>query len=146
MTNYAEQLEVLMEQYEKQRADLIDTQKRIREISVTVTAPKRTVSVTVSHGEITDISFPNGAYRSMAPAELASVLMKTIASARRKAINEAAAILQPHMPEGLSVAAMMGGDYDPADVLPETPRTPESVMEFMERRIHADQQRPTGKD
>jgi acyl-CoA reductase-like NAD-dependent aldehyde dehydrogenase len=71
-------------------------------VSGTATAPRQVVSVTVGPaGAITALRFPTNAYKSMAPAELAAVIMKTAEEARTLARDGLAELLGP-LPDGIS--------------------------------------------
>ncbi|MFD9890250.1 YbaB/EbfC family nucleoid-associated protein [Amycolatopsis sp. NPDC059027] len=124
-SSYDERIGDLLADYRRQCDQLSETQRKLKEISVTATAPGRAVAVTVgAQGEISDLSFPTPAYRRMAPAELAAVLLATIADARQQATAEMEALLKPHLPEEFR---------DLADgVLPEHPPMTEDVRGLVE--------------
>ena len=112
-SSHTEQLDQLLTQFQQQQRAMVEIQQRLREIRVTVTAPRRVVSVTVGHGgHVTDVKLPTAAYKKMPPVELAGVLTETIANAQRKAADEAAALMAPHMPPGLDAKAMFAGELD----------------------------------
>ncbi|OLR92311.1 hypothetical protein BJP25_22945 [Actinokineospora bangkokensis] len=111
-----------MAHYRDQRASALDYQRRLGEVAATATSPRRVVSVTVGgQGQVTDVSFPTGAYKRMAPAELASAILSTIAEARDKALDEAADLLAPMLPPGLDARQVMRGQADIGAVLPPEP-------------------------
>lgn len=85
---YDQQIEDLLEQYRRQRAEAVETRQRINGTTSTATAPRQAVKITVgAQGEVTAIEFPTGAYRRMAPKELADVLLTTIRQARSEALR-----------------------------------------------------------
>ncbi|SHH05880.1 YbaB/EbfC family nucleoid-associated protein [Streptoalloteichus hindustanus] len=129
-SDYDERIDELMAEYRRRRAGLAEMQRRIRRISVTVTSPNRAVSVTASvRGEITELSFPSGAYRGMAPAELSALLLSTMDEARKAAHAEMVEVMRPHMPTGLSFGDLLGGDADA--LLPERPPMTDAVRELV---------------
>lgn len=68
--------------------------RRLAGISVSATAPRNVVTVTVGqYGQIKDLSFPSAAYRGMAPADLAETLMNTLRQAQAQAREEVAILL-----------------------------------------------------
>jgi DNA-binding protein YbaB len=130
---YDQQVEGLLAEYEKQRQQAIDTRQRINELTGTATAPRQTVKVTVSaQGEIQTIEFPTGAYRRMAPKELADALTDTINAARAKALEQVAELMSAQLPEGVNFADLLQGRVDPTVLLPDTPEMPDGVRDFLE--------------
>ncbi|GAA4545205.1 YbaB/EbfC family nucleoid-associated protein [Amycolatopsis samaneae] len=124
-SSYDERIGDLLADYRRQRDELAETRRKIEEISVTATAPGRAVTVTVgAQGEISELGFPTPAYRRMAPAELATVLLTTIADARRRATAEMEAVLKPHVPPEFRDLA--------AGVVPEHPPMTEDVRRLVE--------------
>ncbi|MGM1060381.1 YbaB/EbfC family nucleoid-associated protein [Saccharothrix sp. Mg75] len=112
---HTEQLGRLLAEYREQQQALLDVQSRLKDIRATATAPRRSVSVTAGHGGgVEEIKFPTAAYKRMAPAELAAALVDTIAAAQRKAADEAADLMAPHMPPGFDAKAVVAGELDPA--------------------------------
>jgi DNA-binding protein YbaB len=66
--------------------------QRIRDSSTTVQDRERQLSVTVGgHGELTGLVFHGEVYHDLAPAELADLIVKTVASAAAKARRKAVA-------------------------------------------------------
>jgi hypothetical protein len=73
--------------------------RRLAEVTVSATAPRKVVTITVGqHGQIIDMHFPSGAYRGMAPADLASTLMQTLRQAQAQAREEVALLTASVMP------------------------------------------------
>ncbi|MFB9909028.1 YbaB/EbfC family nucleoid-associated protein [Allokutzneria oryzae] len=134
-TSYTEQVEHLMAQYREQYEALQRTQRRLREISCTVTAPRQTVSVTAGHGGvITDVKFPTGAYKRMAPAELAAAVLSTITEAQDKAAAEAAEAVAPSLPPGVDARKLFTGDVDLQSLLSPEPQLNDAVRDVMNIR------------
>ncbi|MEV0056809.1 YbaB/EbfC family nucleoid-associated protein [Saccharopolyspora shandongensis] len=133
--SHAEQLEQLLAQYQRQFAEVKETQRRLREISCTVTAPRRTVAVTVGHGGVVkDIEFPTGAYKRMAPADLASAVLKVIADAQQQARREAADLMAPSLPPGVDAQKLFSGDIDIQSLLKPEPELHEVTRDVMNIR------------
>lgn len=119
---HAERLEQLRAQYLEQIADLRDTQRKMREISCTVTAPRQVVSVTVGHGGfVKDVRFPNSAYKKLAPAELSSVIVKAIADAQQQVARETATLMAPMLPPGVDAEKLFSGELDVDSFVPAEP-------------------------
>ncbi|MEW1773106.1 YbaB/EbfC family nucleoid-associated protein [Streptomyces sp. NPDC086777] len=130
---YDQQIEDLLEQYRRQRDEAARTRRRINETTATVTAPRQTVKVTVgAQGEVTAIEFPTGAYRRMAPKELADVLLTALRQARAEALEGVAGVLAEQLPPGVTVPDLLQGRVDPAAVLPEDPAMPDPVRDYVD--------------
>jgi DNA-binding protein YbaB len=107
---FAGELQGMLDELQKQHEKMAATQREVAKVSATATAPKQAFKVTVgAQGEITEISFPTEAYRTMAPAELASVIKKTIGKARVQAAEEMTGLLSGYLPEGFSLADVARG-------------------------------------
>ncbi|MEU5309375.1 YbaB/EbfC family nucleoid-associated protein [Streptomyces sp. NPDC021562] len=130
---YDRQIEDLLEQYRRQRDEAAETRRRINETTATVTAPRQTVKITVgAQGDVTAIEFPTGAYRRMAPKELADVLLTTLRQARAEALEGVTGVLSGQLPPGVTVPDLLQGRVDPAAVLPEDPAMPDSVRDYVD--------------
>ena len=94
----------------------------MRTATATVKSSKGLVTVTVGpQGEITELTFNTRGYRSMAPAELSTVLTETIAKARAEVAEQMRAAVTPFLPAGLAFDDMRAGKVDWAAMLPERP-------------------------
>lgn len=134
-TQHSEQLDQLIAQYRRQFAEVKDTQRRLREISCTATAPRQVVSVTAAHGGmVTDIKFPTGAYKRLAPAELASAVLKTITEAQEQARREAADVIAPSLPPGMDARKLFSGDFDVQSLLKPEPELQDVTRDVMNIR------------
>ncbi|MFG3165556.1 YbaB/EbfC family nucleoid-associated protein [Streptomyces sp. NPDC048200] len=130
---YDQQIEDLLGEYRRQREQAAETRRRINATTSTATAPRQTVKVTVgAQGEVTAIEFPTGAYRRMAPKELADVLLATIQQARSEALDGVAGVLAGELPPGVTVADLLQGRVDPTALLPEDPAMPDSVRDYVD--------------
>jgi len=122
-------------------ADLRAQREKIREFDAAmavrktvVTSKNRMVSATVdSKGKLVELSFKGNRYRSMAPAELASLIVETVGTAQENALKEtltAAAELIPHARKfaGLEGGLDLDGMFDEAVRIAERP-LPESGVD-----------------
>ncbi|AVZ71606.1 hypothetical protein SLUN_04780 [Streptomyces lunaelactis] len=132
-TPYDQQIDDLLELYRTQREEAVETRRRISGTTATATAPRQTVKVTVSaQGEVTAVEFPTGAYRRMAPKELADALLTTIRQARAQALEEAGAVVSAQLPPGVAMADLLQGKLDPTAVLPDDPAMPDHVRDYVD--------------
>nr|WP_052478119.1 YbaB/EbfC family nucleoid-associated protein [Kibdelosporangium sp. MJ126-NF4]CEL16306.1 hypothetical protein [Kibdelosporangium sp. MJ126-NF4]CTQ94230.1 hypothetical protein [Kibdelosporangium sp. MJ126-NF4] len=87
--------------------------KQLTEMTVTVTAPSRSVSVTVNGlGAVTSVGFPTKTYRTMAPAELGDLITRTIEKARAEGLAKAEAEAAIPTVPGFSHTDSMSGKVD----------------------------------
>jgi hypothetical protein len=99
--------------YQQQREQLTQAREKLNTVTNSVTSPRQVVTATVGrHGEVIGLAFPTSAYKRMAPAELASVIIKTIQEAREKSLNQSADLLKPMLPKGFSAEDMLSGKTD----------------------------------
>lgn len=121
-TGYAQQMEEALAQYQRRRKELAAFQRDAAEIAVTVTAPRKVVSVTIGNGgTVKEIKFPTTAYKNLSGPELAKVLVKTIEDARSQALDKVAELLAPMLPPGLDARQVVRGSADLDTVMPEDP-------------------------
>ncbi|GAA2713722.1 YbaB/EbfC family nucleoid-associated protein [Actinoplanes palleronii] len=133
--NGSERIEQLFAEYQRQRDNLADMQRKMSEISASATSPRREVTVTVGqNGVLTDIQFANGTYRRMTPSDLTAVVMTTFAEAKEAAMDQAAQILAPMLPDGLNAADLVRGKAGADAYLPAEPRIATSVREMLGMR------------
>jgi YbaB/EbfC DNA-binding family protein len=124
MANDEQALADAMTALRERRASLARLRADLGSVSGTATAPRQVVSVTVGpRGRLTDLRFPTGAYRAMAPAELAEVITKTVADAHAQAMARWADLLAPMLPAGLSAEAVLAGTADLNDLVSDEPHT-----------------------
>lgn len=121
MTNNEQMLADAMNALRQRRSALTQLREDLKAVSATATAPRRVVSATVGpRGELTDLRFPTGVYRSLTPAELAAVITKTVADAHAQATARWAELLTPLLPGGLTADAVLSGTADLGDLAPRT--------------------------
>lgn len=121
-TGYEQQMEEALAQYQRRREELVAFQRDAAGIAVTVTAPRKVVSVTIGNGGIVkEIKFPTTAYKNLSGPELAKVLVTTIEDARSQALDKVADLLAPMLPPGLDPRQVVRGSADLDRVMPEDP-------------------------
>jgi hypothetical protein len=126
----SEKLDHLREEYRRKLGQVQETQRLLKEISCTVTSPRKEVSVTVAHGGVVkEVKFPTAAFKRMAPTELATLLTKTIADAQQAATRETAAVFAPTLPPGIDATRLFSGEVDLHEMLPEEPVFPEHLRD-----------------
>ncbi|MEN8651635.1 YbaB/EbfC family nucleoid-associated protein [Streptomyces sp. 21So2-11] len=109
-----EHLAEALAEFEETRAKLSEAGAAAARISATVMSKDRSVEATVgAQGQLTNLRFPSTQYRTMPPAQLASVLMATIGAARTQATEQLMDVYRPFGPiPGMSPTgeASTGGD------------------------------------
>jgi hypothetical protein len=107
------QVEQAYAELERQRDALADIRRDLAAAQTTVTSKNRALAVTVdSRGAVTGIKFLTGGYRSMAAAELAQLLVDTIASARSHAMESTVERFRALLPPGMPLLDMINGAVD----------------------------------
>lgn len=108
---------------DRQRSpDLSRLRSDIAALTATVVAPRGIVSVTVGNaGEVTGLSFPSAAYRSLTPTELATTITETIAAARDEVLDQVADLLAPMLPPTLDARRLLRGELEPPEEPPIAP-------------------------
>ncbi|MER7011914.1 YbaB/EbfC family nucleoid-associated protein [Saccharopolyspora sp. NPDC000359] len=121
-------VEMLQEEFERQRANVGEMQRRLGGISATAVSPRREVSVSVGNqGELTEIKFPSSAHRRLPAKELAELITRTYREAREKVMNQVVDAMSPALP-GIDAKALLSGKL-PADALP-MPELPPLIEEL----------------
>ncbi|XVV13940.1 YbaB/EbfC family nucleoid-associated protein [Actinoplanes sp. CA-131856] len=106
-------LEQAMAEFEQHKAKVAGFEARMAEAATTVVAKNRALSVTVNaQGEPTEVKFLTGAYRTMAPAELGSLVAETVRAAQHDARQQAASLFAELLPGGMPVLDMLTGPVD----------------------------------
>ncbi|MBO4209043.1 YbaB/EbfC family nucleoid-associated protein [Micromonospora echinofusca] len=118
----------------QQRENMTRFQDGFGSVSGTAMAPKRLLSVTVNaQGEITELKFLNQGYRSMAGAELASVIMTTIKEAQRDARSRLAEQVGSVGLPGAEVSDLVDGQVDWNAALNDALSVPQSFLDLLQR-------------
>ncbi|MEV5541679.1 YbaB/EbfC family nucleoid-associated protein [Saccharopolyspora shandongensis] len=120
--SFQDKLEQILAEYQRNRENLDSVQARMAEASSTATAPRNIVSATVDiHGQVTAVAFPTNAYKNMAPAELANAVRDTVRKAQQMAREEMVGLMEPMMPEGMSMGGAEPGKIDIDRLFPKNP-------------------------
>ncbi|MEW2443175.1 YbaB/EbfC family nucleoid-associated protein [Micromonospora marina] len=131
--SYDQHIEALTATYRQQLADLQDMQTAVAGVTASASGPRNSVSVTVDgEGAVVDLGFPTGAYRTMAPAELATLIRDVLGEARARAVDEVQAIVRRYRPGDGSLDLDEGLD-DWCRLLPSEPVVPPMVREYLQR-------------
>jgi len=101
-------------------AELRAQREKIREFDATVASRKtvmksknQMVSATVdSRGKLVELSLKGNRHRSMAPAELASLIVETVAKAQDAALKESLTAAAKLVPDAMRFARLDDGDLD----------------------------------
>lgn len=129
-SQYEQELEQSLALYQRRREELAEFQRGMAAISVTVTAPRKIVSVTMGNaGEIREVRFPTPAYKNLTPIELGAVLTRTIEDARSEALDKAAELLSGMLPPGIDAKLLVRGKADLARMMPADPLEPNDVFD-----------------
>jgi hypothetical protein len=80
---------------------------------------------------MTDIRFPTGAHKRLAPADLTELIMTTYTEAKENVMQQAAATLAPMLPDGMDAQALVRGTAGTDAYLPKEPRMATSVREML---------------
>jgi DNA-binding protein YbaB len=129
-------VEMLRDEYERQVTNLSEMQQRLSEISATAVSPRRELSVTVGNqGVITELKFLTSAYRQLAKNELSDLVMRTIADAREKAIEQTAQLMAPMLPPGFNAKDLLTGAASAEALAPDESKLPPLLRERMHRQV-----------
>jgi DNA-binding protein YbaB len=110
----------MQDQMEAALAELRAQQEKISEFSAAmaartteVTSKNRMISAKVdSQGKLVELSFKGNRYRQIAPAELGTLVVETVAKAQDIATKETMEAAAALMPEGMGLPGAAGRDVD----------------------------------
>ncbi|MGP4017782.1 YbaB/EbfC family nucleoid-associated protein [Saccharopolyspora sp. 5N708] len=106
-----------LEMFEQEQAKLAEFQRRLAETSTVVESRNHLLTVTLDgNGELSELKFNTTAYRSMAPAELASVITETLQKARAQSLRTMQELMGGPV-AGLDINEIATGEADLAAVL-----------------------------
>jgi DNA-binding protein YbaB len=121
-------------EFEQQKVAISGFEREVAAAQTTVTAKNRAVSVTVDgRGDLVEIKFPTNLYRTMAPAELGSLLVETTKTARDQARESAADMFRGLVPAGVPVLDMLNGSVDFDEMMREAMRVVNESLPGMTR-------------
>jgi hypothetical protein len=104
---------------ERRMAAIVDAQRRVAELAVSVRSRDRSVTVGLgAGGALSELTFHTTAYRDMAPAELSRLLLDTVSAARAEYAAQVADAMAP-VREGavLPFEDVMAGRFDISEFL-----------------------------
>jgi hypothetical protein len=104
---------------ERRMAAIVDAQRRVAELAVSVRSRDRSVTVGLGAGGVlSELTFHTTAYRDMAPAELSRLLLDTVSAARAEYAAQVADAMAP-VREGavLPFEDVMAGRFDISEFL-----------------------------
>lgn len=136
MRDFEAEAEEALARYRELRKDANNLQRQALEISCTAVSKRQSVKITVNvQGEITSIEFPTGAYKRMAPTELAEAIKSTAQEAKAAALDELNALMEPRMSMGLNFKDLIQGKADLTAALPEEPFMADGVAAYLRREL-----------
>lgn len=128
-------VEDIMREHREQLAQAAQLQRAVAGVTATAADLRRAVRVTVgARGELTALEFPTGAYRRMAPQELAALIVATATAAAERAAARVAGLAAPTLPSGLDVGRLLSGSAGVGEIFGERRPVPGE---------HADHDQPT---
>lgn len=103
---------------DEERRRLAEISRIRREETTTVHAKDKSVSMTFDgSGELTELKFNGNKYRSMAPAELASLLIETVKLGRSRSMAKMTELMSSDSTPGIDIAGIASGKVDPSEVI-----------------------------
>ncbi|MFC4563425.1 YbaB/EbfC family DNA-binding protein [Nocardiopsis mangrovi] len=78
----------------------------------------RAISAKINaEGQLVELKFRTGSYKSMAPAELSAAVMDVVERARDRMQDRVLEAYAPFAPEGTDMEAARAGGFDPAKMM-----------------------------
>ncbi|TDD42213.1 YbaB/EbfC family nucleoid-associated protein [Saccharopolyspora elongata] len=103
---------------EEQQAKLAEFQHKLAETTTRVESPDRVVAIVLDgQAELREIKFLNTDYRTMAPAELGEVLLRTIQQGRAKAAEKVQELLPAEAFGDVDLHGLACGEADLGEML-----------------------------
>jgi hypothetical protein len=111
-------VEEAMAALEREREKLGKLSELWRDARTTVRAKDQSLSMTFDgRGELVELVFNEGKYRSLAPAQLASVVVETLQRGKAESLAKVAELMGTSGPSGLDYGAVASGKADPQSLL-----------------------------
>ncbi len=111
-------MEDALARFEAERQRLRDFEARLAEASTTVLAKDRSMSMTFDgHGELTALTFNGASHRSMAPAELAHVIVETVRAGRKQSLATMSELMGGPVLADVDVADLASGAVQMSELL-----------------------------
>lgn len=125
MTDWSSQYKSLEEANEAALASLEREQRKLAEVTKTMSEGSTTVrakdrSLTIDfdgRGEITAINFQGTKYRGMAPAELSHVLLETIRTGRAQCLQKLTEVMGQDLLPGVNFGDLASGKMNAEEIL-----------------------------
>lgn len=112
-SGFESSLNDMLAEIQKQREELMRFQRGVPEISGSARSKRRQVSAVVdARGDLVELKFHGSAFRSLASAELANIIVETIRDARAEAHRQLWDVVGESFPGGTGFAELVSGDYD----------------------------------
>ncbi|NLU81065.1 YbaB/EbfC family nucleoid-associated protein [Micromonospora sp. HNM0581] len=106
-------LEEALSMLAEEQRKLEEFQRRMNEASTTVESANKMVAATFDgRGELVRLEFTNTRYRTMAPAELASLLLETLRRGREKSFAKVSELAGRDVLPGVSFGQLAAGKVD----------------------------------
>lgn len=118
------QIEDLLADYRRSREQLASVHQRLATISESATSSDGLVTATAgSGGALTALRIAEAAYRAHRPADLAKLIVATVAEAAAQAEKRASEVMAPVLPVATDPDALLRGTVDlaPAELVPPVP-------------------------
>ncbi|HWB37736.1 MAG TPA: YbaB/EbfC family nucleoid-associated protein [Rugosimonospora sp.] len=108
-----DEVERIQAEYEERKRAIAGLQQSLGSQATTVQSKNRELSVTMdANGQVTEVKFLSGRYRSMSGAELGALVVDTIRQARRQCLESVAAAYRTVLPAGLPLMDVLNGSTD----------------------------------
>jgi DNA-binding protein YbaB len=122
-----------MAEVKKQRANLARVHEALDDSTVTVRSKRRQLSATVDgRGELVALKFHGDSYRTMAAADLATLVVDTVRLAKQEAQARLWESIADAVPGGADLVDAVSG-YDWSRGLDEATVVPEPLVELLNR-------------
>ncbi|MQA08629.1 MAG: YbaB/EbfC family DNA-binding protein [Pseudonocardiaceae bacterium] len=121
-TNHRAQVDELLADYQRSRAQLASVHRSLSSISETVRSADGAVAATAgARGTLTNLAITDAAYQRYRPAELAELIVQLTGEAGVRAMRTASDVLAPVLPAGTDPEALLLGtaDLSPGELRPE---------------------------
>ncbi|QKV74010.1 YbaB/EbfC family DNA-binding protein [Amycolatopsis sp. Hca4] len=111
-------VEEAMAALQREREKLDKLSALWRDGRTTVRAKDQSLSMTFDgRGELVEMAFNEGKYRSLAPAQLASVVVETLQRGKAESMAKVAELMGTGSTSGLDYGAVASGKADPRELL-----------------------------
>ncbi|GAA5151919.1 MULTISPECIES: YbaB/EbfC family nucleoid-associated protein [Amycolatopsis] len=112
------ELDAAMSLLEKEQRRLKELSRMWQEERTTVHAKDRSLSMTFDgRGELVDMAFNGSKYRTIAPAELAHLIVETLRQGRAQSVEKMSRLMGSDALPGVDIAGLATGKVDVNEVL-----------------------------